>query len=150
MTNQELERAVWARSEQLQGEIAKQLRNWLGEPAYDESMFTEEIRAKRIAQLQASAQTLLDEDACRQRHSQWVASYQADGWKPGDNYDPTNKTHPNLVPYDELPASNRMKAKIFMLVAHHAQSICQLLSGDTSDESVSSTGAGVTSEPPDS
>lgn len=49
-----------------------------------------------------------------QTHEQWLAHKQADGWVYGDVKDPRAKTHPCMVPYADLPPSQRAKDAIFV------------------------------------
>lgn len=43
------------------------------------------------------------------QHDQWMAQKKADGWVKGAVKDGRKKTHPLLVPYDELPEVERRK-----------------------------------------
>ncbi|MEL6727360.1 MAG: RyR domain-containing protein [Pseudomonadota bacterium] len=43
------------------------------------------------------------------QHDQWVAAKKRDGWKFGHTKDPIAKTHPLLIPFDQLPEVERMK-----------------------------------------
>jgi len=47
-------------------------------------------------------------------HENWVKFKLAHGWKHGEEKSTFRKTHPCLVPYDELPEGQQMKDKIFM------------------------------------
>lgn len=49
-------------------------------------------------------------------HEAWMADKLAEGWVLGEKKDPEAKTHPNLVPYDELPVSQRVKDYLFSAV----------------------------------
>ncbi|MBR0309673.1 MAG: Ryanodine receptor Ryr [Paludibacteraceae bacterium] len=40
-------------------------------------------------------------------HEVWAAGRIADGWTYGEKRDDTQKTHPCLVPYEELPESEK-------------------------------------------
>ena len=42
-------------------------------------------------------------------HDDWVRQKEADGWKFGEVKDPIAKTHPCMVPYEELPIEQRLK-----------------------------------------
>lgn len=46
-------------------------------------------------------------------HVNWVAEKVADGWVYGEVKDPEKKTHPCIVPYDELPVEQQAKDYIF-------------------------------------
>jgi hypothetical protein len=48
-----------------------------------------------------------------QLHESWVESKRADGWTYGEVKDADTKTHPCLVPYDELPEGQRVKDLVF-------------------------------------
>lgn len=50
----------------------------------------------------------LDMSASAQ-HDQWMAAKLRDGWSFGETKDPAAKTHPLLIPFDELPEVERMK-----------------------------------------
>lgn len=55
-------------------------------------------------------------------HSNWCLDKIRDGWTYGPNKDPEKKTHPCLVPYDQLPLAQRTKDYIFKsVVEHHIQ-----------------------------
>ena len=46
-------------------------------------------------------------------HASWLAEKEAAGWKFGEVKDPENKTHPCMLPYDDLPPSQRAKDTLF-------------------------------------
>ena len=50
------------------------------------------------------------------QHEQWMHEKIASGWKYGPVKDPIKKTHPSLVPYDQLPESDRQKDMLFAAV----------------------------------
>ena len=52
-----------------------------------------------------------------QSHSMWMAQKTSDGWVHGDVKDPEKKTHPCIVPWDQLPAEQRLKDSLFLAVA---------------------------------
>jgi hypothetical protein len=47
-------------------------------------------------------------------HSNWLAHKLADGWTYGPVKDPNKKEHPCMVPYEELPAEQRVKDYLFI------------------------------------
>lgn len=50
------------------------------------------------------------------QHDAWMADKLADGWVYGPVKDPEAKTHPCLVPYDQLPPEQRVKDYVFKAV----------------------------------
>ena len=51
-----------------------------------------------------------------QMHASWSAHKVADGWVYGPVKDENHKTHPCLIPYDDLPAGQRLKDTLFRSV----------------------------------
>jgi len=49
-------------------------------------------------------------------HEAWMAHKLADGWTYGPVKDADKKTHPCLVPFDELPLEQRVKDYLFRAV----------------------------------
>lgn len=49
-------------------------------------------------------------------HENWMREKETDGWIYGDVKDPENKTHPCMVPYDQLPIEQRTKDYLFKAV----------------------------------
>lgn len=58
--------------------------------------------------------TMLPEDS----HISWMKQKQEEGWIYGEVKDAEKKTHPCMVPYSELPASQRTKDYLFREVVH--------------------------------
>lgn len=52
-----------------------------------------------------------------QQHDAWSADKRAAGWAYGEVKDAEKKTHHCLVPYDQLPAAQRVKDALFQGVA---------------------------------
>ena len=46
-------------------------------------------------------------------HAGWMKQKKSDGWVFGEEKDPEKKTHPCMVPYDELPEFQQVKDKMF-------------------------------------
>lgn len=67
------------------------------------------------ASARAGAAAVLDnpDTTPEQSHEGWFAQKVADGWVYGPTKDPNAKTHPCMVPYSELPASQRAKDSLF-------------------------------------
>ena len=51
-------------------------------------------------------------------HAAWMATKVAEGWVYGPEKDAEKKTHPCLVPFDELPPEQRAKDFIFQGGVH--------------------------------
>jgi hypothetical protein len=49
-------------------------------------------------------------------HNSWMAHKIADGWVYGEVKDPEAKTHPCIVPYDQLPEWQQKKDKMFLAI----------------------------------
>ena len=49
----------------------------------------------------------LAEEMAKNVHEVWAARRIADGWTYGEKRDDAEKTHPCLVPYEELPESEK-------------------------------------------
>jgi len=49
-------------------------------------------------------------------HERWMADKAAHGWKYGPEKDAGAKTHPCMVPYDELPDYQRDKSRLFVAI----------------------------------
>lgn len=47
-------------------------------------------------------------------HDRWLADKRAHGWTYGPDKDPERKTHPCMVPYDQLPDYQRDKNRLFI------------------------------------
>lgn len=50
------------------------------------------------------------------QHDAWAADKTADGWVYGEVKDPEAKTHPCLVPFDQLPELQQKKDKLFQAI----------------------------------
>lgn len=51
-------------------------------------------------------------------HDAWMAHKTADGWVYGEVKDPDAKTHPCLVPFDQLPPMQQFKDGLFRTIVH--------------------------------
>lgn len=54
----------------------------------------------------------------RQSHESWLSQKLRDGWTYGPVKDPRTKQHPCMLPYDELPESEKLKDHIFGAIVH--------------------------------
>jgi hypothetical protein len=51
-----------------------------------------------------------------QNHQGWYERLIADGWRHGSIKDEVAKTHPDLVPFDQLPEHEKQKDRLFMAI----------------------------------
>ena len=54
-------------------------------------------------------------------HGSWVQSYLTMGWIYGERYDKEKKTHPDLVPYDDLEQLEKDKDAVFIALCDIAR-----------------------------
>ena len=54
-------------------------------------------------------------------HADWVRAYKAMGWRYGAERDPAAKTHPDMVPYDDLDQLERDKDAVFVALCDIAR-----------------------------
>jgi hypothetical protein len=52
----------------------------------------------------------------RDLHESWCAFKRERGWAYGPEKDPEAKTHPCMVPYDDLPQEQKDKDQLFLLI----------------------------------
>lgn len=57
----------------------------------------------------------------RQLHEEWVVAYQKMGWVHGEVRDREKKTHPDMVPYDELGHLEKDKDAVFVALCEIAR-----------------------------
>lgn len=113
---------VWSKFERMQGEIAREIRVLLGEEQYDQRIFTDEERARRIEALRKCANEQTSDEV---RHASWMQMHLEQGWVYGEEFVPSLKQHPNLKPWAELPVSTRIKARIFNICAQYAKLLAE-------------------------
>lgn len=51
-------------------------------------------------------------------HDSWMREKVADGWTFGPIKDPVAKTHPCIVPFNELPPEQQVKDRLFRAIVH--------------------------------
>lgn len=51
-------------------------------------------------------------------HENWLAHKRADGWVYGEKKDPDAKTHPCMVPFEDLPEDQQSKDHLFRAIVH--------------------------------
>ena len=116
-----VEHSIWEAMESMQGQIAAEIRVMLGEAPIASSNFTPVDRKRRItAMRECAARSTSDAE----RHESWMKRHLESGWTFGTEFDSEKKIHPNLLPWDQLPAATRSKARIFDIVAKAAAGLC--------------------------
>ena len=54
-------------------------------------------------------------------HNSWMKKYFEMGWVYGKKYDPENRVHPDLVPYNELDPKEKVKDEVFVRLVEIAK-----------------------------
>lgn len=60
-------------------------------------------------------------DSPEELHGTWMEAYLAMGWEFGETYDPEQKRHPDLVPYDDLGQLEQDKDAVFVALCDIAR-----------------------------
>lgn len=55
-------------------------------------------------------------------HNSWLAEKERDGWIFGETRDAEEKTHPCIVPFEQLPVEQQAKDFIFRAIVHAIKS----------------------------
>jgi hypothetical protein len=78
----------------------------------------EEIREEeRQGLIKAVASMIVNPQLPETSHEQWCLAREKEGWTKDVRYDYNRKTHPNLIPYDQLPLEEQFKDHMFMGIA---------------------------------
>lgn len=54
-------------------------------------------------------------------HDDWVKAYEVMGWRYGPERDPVAKTHPDMVPFDQLEQREQDKDAVFIALSEIAR-----------------------------
>lgn len=63
----------------------------------------------------------------KEAHDSWMDAYIRMGWTYGPERDPKKKTHPDLVPFEQLPKDERDKDGIFLAFVFLAREFLKLV-----------------------
>ena len=78
----------------------------------------EEIReSERLGLIHAITNMVKDPQTPQTSHERWCVAREADGWTKDVVYNYHRKTHPNLIPYDQLPFEEQFKDQLYMGIA---------------------------------
>lgn len=58
-------------------------------------------------------------------HDCWLAEKRATGWVYGETKDPEAKTHPCMVPFEDLPREQQAKDALFRSVVHALRGLAE-------------------------
>jgi hypothetical protein len=92
----------------LQAALGEKVESWGAVP--------EEIRQSTIAGVTYNLEN--PDVTPEQGHEAWLKYRAAQGWVYGEVKDLEAKTHPNMVPFDELPITQRLKDHLFRATVH--------------------------------
>ncbi len=76
----------------------------------------EQLSAELQDSTREGVRRAIDGATPEQLHESWVANRTASGWIRGVAKDNVGRTHPNLVPYAELPAAQKAKDELLQSV----------------------------------
>ena len=81
-------------------------------PSHPWNYESDEIRRNVIAGVRSAR----DGVSPRDNHELWVKDKAAHGWKWGPEKNAVKKTHPCMVPYDDLPSEQQDKNRMFVAI----------------------------------
>lgn len=104
-------------------------------PSLSWNFASEEQRASAVDGVQAALSGKTPEGL----HENWVEFKAAGGWTYGPVKDELEKTHPCMVPYDQLPANQQVKDHLFSAIVRTL--------GDQEDQAAVARGAAALEDP---
>ncbi len=86
------------------------------QPAWEDAPDWQKTSAVDGVEFHLAARALGKEPPPSASHDNWLEEKRANGWKYGPVKDPAKKEHPCYVPYEELPADQRLKDYLFSAI----------------------------------
>lgn len=98
---------------QIAGVCHEANRQWCRSHGDDSQPSWDDAPDWQVTSVVAGVKAALAGASPRQGHEGWCEHKRADGWIHGPVKDPDSKTHPCLVPYNDLPPEQRAKNALF-------------------------------------
>ena len=86
------------------------------QPAWPDAPDWQKQSALKGVEFHLSRLTLGEKPSPSASHESWLEEKRAQGWKYGPTKNPDTKEHPCFLPYDQLPAEQRVKDYIFAAI----------------------------------
>ena len=83
----------------------------------------EESEDKRVSIISGVEYAVSGDRSPEEMHQAWLAGMEQAGWKYGDEKDEEERTHPCMLPYEELPLVQRIKDHLFTAVVQELQNV---------------------------
>jgi hypothetical protein len=87
----------------------------LGHDVISVPWFWEPLSVRRVT-VNGVSQTRAHDLTAEENHNVWLRQKLAQGWVHGPEKDPERKTHPAMLPWDQLEPENRDQAELFTAV----------------------------------
>lgn len=79
----------------------------------------------------AGVKSALDNPDPEASHKSWLAHKERDGWTHGHVKDPEKKTHPCMMPYGDLPPTQRAKDEYFITMVQQLGRVAGIINSKT-------------------
>jgi hypothetical protein len=86
----------------------------VGEPAPSDPWPAAPARLRVIAV--KGVERAMQHPSVAEHHAGWVTDMEHDGWRFGKRKSWAERTHPNMVPWADLPPDERVKDELFLLI----------------------------------
>lgn len=114
----EINTLIAARISQINHQAFQEYQRWLGEtvsPNWEE--MSAEWRRHNIAAVEAVMMKGFHQDEIGTQHQKWVDSLTEQGYVHGAVKDHDAKTHPSLIPFDQLTLTEKIKDFLFLTLS---------------------------------